>query len=212
MPAIPVGGVMVVGQDFDTYASFSKSLAAGGEVLFHEEERPTSSSATWRTLIDLLPRRFGIPLGRCFFTNAYMGLRKDGPPTGPFIGSKCPDFTARCRAFFRKQLASQRPRLILSLGVWVPSFIAPLSATLSDWTGLNSFAEIDDVGPVRHGVAFTGTPVDAASVVCLTHPSLRGPNVRRRRYRGLAGDDAERRMVEDAIGESAVDLRTANAR
>ena len=108
---MPVGGVMVVGQDFDTYASFNESLAKGGEVLFDEEERSTSSSATWRTLMELLPR-FHIPLERCFFTNAYMGLRKDGSPTGRFIGSRDPDFTARCRMFFRKQLVAQRPRLI----------------------------------------------------------------------------------------------------
>jgi hypothetical protein len=38
-----------------------------------------------------------------------------------------------------------------------------------------------------------------ATVVALTHPSRYNANVRRRRYRGLLGSDAEQSMIADAL-------------
>ena len=66
------------------------------------------------------------------------------------------------------------------------------------------------LGPSGMASHSPDTPVEGASVVCLTHPSLRGPNVGRRRYRGLAGDAAEHEMIADAVAASGVDLRVAN--
>lgn len=206
MPAMPMHGVMVLGQDFNSEVGFRESLEKGGEVSIDSLGRGHSSLPTWSTTIKTFSD-FGIPLQRCFFTNAYMGLRDDPKNTGRFAGSKSNGFVERCRAFFRLQLDAQQPRLILSLGAWVPQFLAPISEQLDQWRGASSLVAIDAVGPVQQNVIVPGTRSASCSVVCLTHPSLRGPNVWRRHYGSLHGPAAERAMVADGIRHSGVDLR-----
>ncbi len=206
MPAMPMQGVMVLGQDFNSEVGFRESLKKGGEVSIDALGRGRSSLPTWSNTIKTFSD-FGIPLQRCFFTNAYMGLRDDPKNTGRFAGSKNAGFVERCRAFFRDQLDAQQPRLILSLGAWVPRFLAPMSEQLNPWRDASSLVAIDGVGPVQHNVNFPGTRSASCSIVCLTHPSLRGPNVARRQYDSLHGSAAEQRMVADGIRHSGVDLR-----
>ena len=205
-PPMPINGVMVLGQDFHSKAGFDKSLGLGSEVQIDAAGLASSKVPTWLNLIRML-REFGIPPQRCFFTNVYMGLRAADETTGRFPGSKDPAFVDRCRMFFCRQLEAQQPMLILALGAWVPRFLAPLADQLADWKALDSFRAIDQAGPVRHAVMFRGSSAPQCSVVCLTHPSLRGPNVRRRTYRSLNGVAAEQAMVEDGIRQSGVDLR-----
>ncbi|HEX8034436.1 MAG TPA: hypothetical protein VF510_11340, partial [Ktedonobacterales bacterium] len=64
LPPMPVGGVMVLGHNFDCETGFAASLHRGGENL---------NGPTWRTICSVL-RQAGIALEQCFFTNAYMGL------------------------------------------------------------------------------------------------------------------------------------------
>lgn len=155
------------------------------------------AGATWRNLLPLLD---GARIARsdCFFTNAYMGLRDGDDSMGEFPGAGDPDFVARCQAFLRRQVAIQRPRLILTLGAWVPRFIAPLATALRTWIGARSLGEIDRVGPVVTDVRF-GEDTDPAVVVALTHPSMRNSNVHRRRYDERSGKDAETAMLAYAL-------------
>jgi hypothetical protein len=205
MPPMPIGGVMVLGHDFDSEEAFARSLANGTEV-------STISGAdnrcgpTWRSLLALLSQ-VGLSREQCFFTNAFMGLRKGASSTGRFPGARDPGFVERCRGFLIRQLSAQRPALVLTLGAWVPAFAAPLSQQLAHWREIRSLAQLDAAGPVVHGVRFVGANVPTCSVVALTHPSLRGPNVGRRRFGALAGHAAEVAMISESIAASRFKTR-----
>jgi hypothetical protein len=206
LPSMPTNGVMVLGHDFHSKAAFEKSLRKGGEVHIDAGGLASSKVPSWTNLFGML-RDFGVPAQRCFFTNVYMGLRSAEKTTGRFPGSKNDAFVDRCRTFFSRQLEAQQPRLVLALGVWVPRFLAPLADQLADWKSANSFRDIDRGDPVRHAVVFRTAAAPQCSVVCLTHPSLRGPNVVRRTYGLLNGAAAEQAMVSDGIRVSGVELR-----
>ncbi len=60
----PVGGVMVLGHNFDSEKGFRDSVIRGKEKL---------TTGTWGPLLKLLAEA-GVPFDRCFFTNAFMGL------------------------------------------------------------------------------------------------------------------------------------------
>lgn len=197
LPPMPVGGIMVLGHDFHSEEAFAMSLAHGGEVSTSPGDPNYRRVPTWVALLDLLSE-VGIPPRECFFTNAYMGLREEAGTTGRFPGSRDLAFVKRCQDFLIKQIAVQRPRVILPLGAWVPRFIAPLSPQLTPWHDAANLGRIDAVGPVQQSAQFPGKIV--CPVVALTHPSLRGPNVIRRRYAGLKGHGAELLMIRDALG------------
>lgn len=181
---------MVVGQDFGTKATFLGLIPRGGE----------ADSPTWRPLRALLSKA-SISLDECFFTNAWMGLRSSGPETGRYVGARDNRFTRRCADFLALQIAVQRPRLIVSLGAYVPPFLSKLSPQLEAWAPWRKFATIDssNAGVVRKAM-FLGAGNIAASVVALVHPCYRHLNVRERRFTDRAGctytgDDAEVAML-----------------
>jgi uracil-DNA glycosylase len=184
---------MILGHDFHSEAAFERSYQAGSEYL---------RGPTWSSLLRLLSL-VSLPPEQCFFTNAYMGLRQGTATTGRFPGSRDPAFVERCRQFLLVQLETQRPRVILTLGTYVPAFLAPLSPTLVRWRGVASLTAIDRAGPVVHDVNFPAVPALSPSVVALTHPSLRGSNVRHRTYGDLRGHDAEIAMLRDALDREA---------
>jgi len=187
LPAWPLGGVMILGHDFHSERGYRKSLARGREV----ETQPT-----WRNLLALLSRA-GIDRNDCFFTNAFMGLRRGHATTGIFPGARDSLFVARCREFLGDQIAAQQPRLIITLGKWVPSLLAPLSPELRVWRDLTRFKPIDVVGPVQRAVSFRR--VENVAVVALMHPSMRQLGVRYRQFEELVGDPAEQAMLERAL-------------
>lgn len=189
LPQWPEGGVMIVGHDFHSEAGYRSSLRAGGEPL---------TMPTWRNLIGVLADA-GIPLERCFFTNAYMGLREGAVTTGPFPGAAEPTFASHCTAFLREQIRLQQPALILTLGVNVPPLLGTLSPELAPWTSGRGLRHLDAVGPVRSGVTVGGIDGYDTTVVALVHPSLRHASVRHRRYAGAVGAAAERAMVRDGM-------------
>jgi hypothetical protein len=190
LPAFPVSGIMVLGHDFHSESGYRASLRRG-------RESPTQP--TRRVLLGLLARAAVDP-SRCFFTNVYMGLRKCEATTGPFPGASDDDFVDHCVDFLDAQIAAQQPRHILTLGVNVPPLLARLSAELTDWTAGRGLKYLDQVGPVRTRVRVGVTSPVEATVVALTHPSMRHASVRHRRYRGDSGDAAEVRMLADALG------------
>ena len=82
LPPMPLGKVMVLGQDFNNEKGYSKALQVG-----HELDIPTwRGSGRGRGLLGLL-RDANISPTDCFFTNAYMGLRPaESSNKGPFPG------------------------------------------------------------------------------------------------------------------------------
>jgi hypothetical protein len=143
-------------------------------------------------------------MDRCFFTNAYMGLRRGEGTTGRFPGSLDKGFVDRCRRFLLRQLDAQQPWVILTLGTWVPSFLSALSPELAKWERVGSIRDLDAAGPLVHGAVFGTREPLRCTVAALTHPSLRGSNVGRRSYAGVRGHDAEMAMLRDALDSSGV--------
>src|ERR1017187_9606207 len=70
----PRGQITVVGQDFNSVRVYERALADRTEL---------HTSTTWRELRKILAAT-GISPQRCFFTNAYMGLRDGDSEEGPF--------------------------------------------------------------------------------------------------------------------------------
>lgn len=116
-PDMPIGKVMILGHNFDSEGGYKYTESMKGQ---HELE-----SHTWWNLRPLL-REVDIPLEDCFFTNAFMGLKEGEDNTGEFPGVNDLGFVQRCQSFLDKQIEVQKPRLILTLGSWVPSPIVPI--------------------------------------------------------------------------------------
>ena len=193
LPPMPTGGVMVLGHDFYSEAGFARFVARRGE---------STRGPTWRNLLSLLGRA-GVSPERCFFTNAYMGLRAGSANTGRFPGARDGGFVERCRAFLAEQLRAQMPGVVLTLGSHVPAVISPLSPQLRPWEDRKGIAQLDALGlPLVEGATFHGVAGLRTTVVALVHPSLRQAAVRRRRYGDLTGDAAELAMLRDALRRS----------
>jgi uracil-DNA glycosylase family 4 len=172
--------VVVVGQDFNTVATYEIARQKGSEF---------DTSQTWRNMRTVFPQ-LGLSIRKCFFTNFYMGLRECGPETGPFPGARDRNFVLCCARFFERQIEVIRPQLIVTLG------LAPLKAIGKEVFQLqtpNTLSECVDV--YRNLSAAHGR----VALVPLTHPSLYFANVRRRRFLGHQGLDAERAMVQQAV-------------
>jgi hypothetical protein len=58
---------------------------------------------------------------------------------------------------------------------------------LAAWSGIRSFADLDEVGPVQR---FGGS-----QVVAIAHPSYRHLNIHHRRFSSFTGHEAELAMV-----------------
>ncbi|QIN77247.1 hypothetical protein GBA65_00510 [Rubrobacter marinus] len=194
-PPMPIGGVMVLGHDFYSEAGYRRFVAERGE---------STRGPTWRNLLALLAR-VGVGPERCFFTNAYVGLRAGSRNTGRFPGSRDPGFVERCREFLGEQLRAQKPRLVLTLGSYVPAVLAPLSGDLAPWLRAASLKALDEAGrPLIPNARFPSVPGGEVAVAALVHPSIRWASVLGRRYAGLEGDAAEVAMLEEALRVSGL--------
>lgn len=193
LPPMPIEKVMVLGNYFDSEDGYRRSLQRGDELY----------TPTWKNLVTLL-ESVGIRREDCFFTNIYMGLSIGDSNTGPSPGAKNPEFRRRCESLLAEQIAAQKPRLILTLGRFVPKFIAALSPGLAAWRRCASLSGLDDTGPLKQGVQFGGAMDRATVVVALVHTSLRKANVWRRRYQEWTGNDAELAMLKKAVELAAI--------
>ena len=137
---------------------------------------------------------------QCFFTNAYVGLQLGNHAMGPFPGRQYPEFVDWCQKFLLEQIKLMQPRLILSLGAHVPSFLALLSPELRCvWSDVSSLTVLDkQAAALVYPSNFAGL-LHPAAVVALTHPAYRHLNVKYRRYGNLTGDTAEQALVKDAM-------------
>jgi uracil-DNA glycosylase len=190
LPPMPMGGVMILGHDWGSECDYAQDLATHGELL----HSPTSRTLLW--LLEQVP----IPVHACFFTNVYMGLRAGNAKiTGRFPGARSPHFVHQCQTFLVEQIAAQRPRLIVTLGVHVPAVIAPLSAELAGWAHCKSFQALDRHGPPLIPTVYFPEPINVSTTMAaLTHPSLWHRCVRERRYGTLQGKEAELQMLHEA--------------
>jgi uracil-DNA glycosylase len=183
---------MILGQDLASEAGYVRTLTRDGP----------ESNPTWSRLLRLLADA-ELSHTTCFFTNFYMGLRQGARATGCFPGARDPQFVRRCSDFFlTQQLHEQRPRLIVTLGRWIPRRLAEVSDALSAWRSAATFEELDAslpgyTGALRPDVRFSGVTgtLGAAVVVALVHPSYRHLTARRRRFEDAQGHEAEVRML-----------------
>ncbi len=186
----PIGGIMILGHDFDSNDGYQRSLEARTENM---------KGATWSSLSKVL-HEARIEPASCFFTNFYMGLREVAKATGPFPGRMDEGFVDRCREFLLYQIDLSRPRAILVLGIHVPPLIATMAPELLVWNEVRQFGDIDAANhAVIERVCFRpGKPT--IPVAAMTHPCQRHLNIKRRKYHGLEGNPAEMRMIQDVLG------------
>ena len=185
-PPLPVGGLMVLGNNFQCTRRLETIRKAGTE----DRDR----DPTWRNLLALLTKA-GIQPSECFFTNSLMGAVKGDNPMQMVPGMRNAGFLTRCRDFFLIQLRLVQPRAILVLGSRVPRFLASLSEQTSHWQEATKWTEIDrNDGSFVKEARFPDME-HPISIGCIVHPSLRGPNLRRRAYNGLVGADAEKAIL-----------------
>ncbi len=189
LPAMPTGGIMVVGHDFHSVVGYRASIKRG---------RESETQPTWRVMLDVFARA-GISPETCFFTNVYMGLRAGRATTGPFPGASDQSFVEHCLRFLALQLRVQRPSIVITLGVNVPPLLGRLSPALAEWTTGRGIKHLDTAGPVRRAVTFPEAPGFTTNVVALIHPSLRHASIRLRRYGRHEGDAAEIQMLKDTL-------------
>ena len=187
---MPIGGVMIVGHNFDSEAGFKRTLKNGGENL---------KGPTWKNLLTFLKQVEIVP-EQCFFTNVYVGLQSGDYSMGPFPGKRDPEFVYWCQKFLLEQIKLMQPRLILSLGSYVPAFLASLSPELGcKWSGVKQLTTLDkQEAALIYPSSFVNV-LHPVAVVALTHPAYRLVNVVRRRYNNLEGELAEQALVKDAI-------------
>lgn len=177
--------IMCLGQDWGTYDDFLKDQVNGGENI---EKNPT-----WKNLRTFL-KNAGIDENHCFYTNAIMGLRRDGSASGKSPAFKNPEFIKECQDFFLKQLEVQQPKLILVLGILVVKFLSTMSSDLDSWKHSNSFKILDKSGDAVKKARFSNGV--ETNLVVLVHPSFRPLNVKLRTFKDFNGHKAELEMIE----------------
>jgi hypothetical protein len=210
-PGFPYRGVMIVGNDFGLADNDDPRSPGFDQCLEVGFEDPP----TWG--IKELIREARLPRESCFFTNAYLGLRAEGPIKGPSPGLKDSRFLPVCRSFFEYQLEIQRPRLVVLLGHEVRKFVAPASRygiaplipELRPWrVDQPSFAKLDRIaqplalpGSMRAGIwqSAAGTQLHIVFFI-LAHPSYAWSSNAQypRAFGNLEGQAAETAMLAEA--------------
>lgn len=192
--AFPRGGVMVLGQDFGNERDLKAAMVAREE---------TDVVPTWREIEKAL-RGAEIPLEACWRTNYVMGVRRGSESNcGRSPGLRRLDLRLACKEFFSRQVRAQAPCALIVLGTHVPTALAAdFPQAFGGWAG-RSFMARD----ANDGAAIRGAHVDGVTIplaVSILHPSMRGPNLPKRRFNGREGADAElflMRLVRDAVRE-----------
>lgn len=194
-PPFPFGGVMVVGQDFDTQEGFDQSWAAKGE---------SPTGATWRQLLSLL-RSAGIAPEQCFFTNAYMGLRVNAKSnTGVSPGRRCAVFRRACASLLVAQIEAVRPRLVICLGNQVLSFFSQIATLPPSWRNPR-WRQIDAANEaLQTDVSLSGSSFVVPALAAVIHPSFRHANAYLRSFGQITGEAAEAEVIRTAALKAGV--------
>ncbi|HWG19430.1 MAG TPA: hypothetical protein VG225_02800 [Terracidiphilus sp.] len=101
---ITINGIMFLGNDFGTCQSYERLRKKGFE-----------NPLTWKH-VKCRVSRAGLPQSLTFFTNAVMGLRKEGSALEKKNWDEVPAFAKFCREFLIFQIETLRPRLIVVMG------------------------------------------------------------------------------------------------
>ena len=179
--------IMVLGQDFGHEKYYADVVKDGKE--------SETGSKTWSNLLRILDE-LAIDRNNCFYTNAIMGVRRQGKMTGKSPAFKDERFVEECRRLLLKQIEIQKPKTIFVLGKETAHFLPPLAEELQPWKKLGSFSVIDNDGIHTIKVKFSNGV--KCTAVLLTHPSYRHVNVRLRRFQNFGGNDAELAMIRAA--------------
>ena len=166
---------IVLGQDFSTWEQHQEILHGSSEDL---------KTPTWRNLIAVL-NRVGLDLERCFFTNAFMGLRRNGLSTGVFPGFRDAAYMAENADFLQFQIET----------------IGPRCRGAGDWADFNFQTVDSEDRALLRGVEFGNL---RTNLVALVHPSMRFKNVGMRRFGGKFGDDAEVSLLSEGLRVSGI--------
>jgi len=196
LPPMPVGGVMVLGHNFDCEKNFKESLNHQGENL---------TKGTWYHLL-LLLEEVEIPKERCFFTNFYMGLKPGDKAMGRLLAAKDNNFVRCCQEFLCEQFRVMQPKVVLILGKEFFNefavFLPPGSQVRSVWMKAKTWKDMDQNNAAFLYPLMLPDVPHPAVVVGLVHPSYRKPNVKRRFYRNLEGEAAELALLQDALAKA----------
>ena len=182
--------IMIVGQDFDSYKNFTRSLNSGCENI--------DKNPTWKN-IRLLLKNCGIDPKDCFFTNAILGARNQPRNTGKSPAFSDDMFLEYCKDFFHKVLEIQKPKLILVLGIQVARYLSTFNEKLANWADIKTFRQVDEnYLSVKKKVIIS--PNCETTLVLLVHPSFRKLNVKHRRFQQFIAESAEIEMIKFALG------------
>lgn len=190
--SFPKNGIMILGQDWGTEKGYDEDLKRGGE----PENYPT-----WKNILKFLEAT-GLSTDYCFFTNVFMGLRKEGTAYGrfPAFNNKPENkkYLDNCKEFFLYQIEIQKPKLILVLGLRVAEFLAEVSGQLSSWSKINNFKSIDENNnQIKRDIVFNNGVV--SNLILLMHPSCRKYNLDTRKYNGETGNNAQIKMTKELL-------------
>ena len=137
----------------------------------------------------------------CFFTNAIMGLRTNDKILGKSPAFKNIDFIELCKKYFIEQLNVCKPKIIISLGTYVPLFLHSLfdDDNFEFFRKKISFKEIDKNNKsVLYNIKLKNYS-QKVNIIFLTHPSLYFVNVRWRKYQGKEKMEAEIQIIKDCL-------------
>jgi hypothetical protein len=205
-PPFPVGGVVVLGNDFGCEDNPDPKNPGFIQCLDRGFEDPP----TWGIKETL--RKAHTPGESCFFTNSYLGLRTKTDSanpcesTGPSPGVQNGTFTEMCRAFLAFQIETQRPRMIVCLGHEPRMFAAPILLPAKHaWNRKNlSFPRLDleCEQVLRASTRLIGGDVLASVMVVIAHPSFAFATYSKpasmRTFEGHSGEAAELCLLREA--------------
>ncbi len=190
---LPIGGVMVVGQDWGDLAAYRQAKT-------EKTPTPLEENPTWKGLLERLTAA-ELPPGSCFFTNFYMGLREKTGKRIQFPGAKSAEYAAACRNFLLEQINTVQPKLIILLGARIPRRVAGLSEELNEWQKCKTASALDKNGALKTDVRFG----EHRTTVCwIIHPERRVSNLRRRKFDGQKGEKAEVELMRQAARVSGL--------
>lgn len=205
LPLLGIGGVMLLGNNFSNARDADRIVRRGSEVTLLEGGTAGAFTAgpTWRNLIATLDQA-EVDRGSCFFTNAYMALIRGSSNIGSLRVPPDHPFERWSQDFFVRQLDHVKPRVVVALGGHAASFLSRAAGGIRNWpsTSTRWFAEVDDADAAVSEATIGTQHIAVAAVV---HPSFSKLNAKARRYKGLAGTEAEVSLVRDAVSRSAPD-------
>ena len=183
--------IMVLGQDFDTVEKNKVIIPSVGEI---------EHNMTWQNLKNLL-KEVGLDKRKCFFTNAYMGLRGSGKNYGksPAAYKKGDAFAKQCHEFFEIQLNVIKPKLVLVLGKETAKFITKVfPGQFIAWEKLTTLKELyKDINNVHIKYEFK---FETIHFVFAIHPCLSGSN-RSKIWGKGSGKAEEEKILKEIISK-----------